>query len=178
MGSIVVDLGPDPTTGLDSYPTQANAISNSVVAARNNALLLNATALSNYMTKFNNWSQQVVAGKIDNTNPPAPPLAWETFVDTEGYSNVRVSATTPLCPMPPIPVSHVQTQPTPPPNNIDIGTCILIGTTPSAYYRVGPMDSWPIGKETPPGAQSADGAVGVFLRLGAAVGTGWYEKVG
>ena len=44
MGSIVVDLGPDPTTGLNSYPTQANAISNSVVAARNNALLLNANA--------------------------------------------------------------------------------------------------------------------------------------
>ena len=172
----ITDPGPDQY-GYDAWPTLQNALNNSALAARNQASLYNATVLAVYMNKFNGWAQSVVAGKIDNTNPPQPPPAWITEVMESGYSCAAIG-TAPICPMPPIPASHVQVLPVPPPNNIDIGTCILIGTTPSAYYRVGPMDSWPIGKETPPGAQSADGAVGVFLRLGAAVGTGWYEKVG
>jgi hypothetical protein len=178
MGIDVTDPGPDPVTGIDPWPSIANAINNAAIQARRLVADMNANALAIYMNNFNNWALSVVNGKIDNTNPPQPPMAWVIVTDaTTGLANAVVG-TTPVCPLPPIPPSHVQTQPTPPPNNIDIGTCILIGTTPSAYYRVGPMDSWPIGKETPPGAQSADGAVGVFLRLGTAVGAGWWEKVG
>ena len=174
----LTDPGPDPLTGLDPWPTLANARNNSAIAARNNASLLNASVLLIYMGRFNSWAQQVVAGKIDNTEPPKPPPAWVTGVDaTSGYSFVEVG-TAPICPMPPIPASHVQLQPTPPPHNMDIGTNIEVSGQPSDYFRVGPMDSWPIGKTTPPGARSADGVEGIFLRLGTAVGAGWWEKVG
>jgi hypothetical protein len=72
----------------------------------------------------------------------------------------------------------VQTQPTPPPNNVDIGPNIPVSGLPSAYFQVGPTDTWPIGKDTPPNARSSDGATGTFLRLGSSCGAGWYEKVG
>jgi hypothetical protein len=174
----ITDPGPDPVTGLDPWPTLANARNNSVISARNNASTLNASVLTIYMGKFNDWAQQVVAGKIDNTNPPQPPPAWATAIDpATGYSYVEIG-TAPICAMPPIPGSHVQTQPVPPPHNLDIGPNIAVSGEPSAYFSVGPMDSWPIGKTTPPNARSSDGVTGTFLRLGAAVGAGWYEKVG
>ena len=174
----ITDPGPDPVTGIDPWPTTQNAINNAAIQARSLVANSNANALTVYMNAFNGWAQSVVAGKIDNTNPPQPPMAWVIVTDpTTGLANAVVG-TTPVCPLPPIPPSHVQTQPTPPPNNIDIGPNIPVSGLPSAYFQVGPTDTWPIGKDTPPNARSSDGATGTFLRLGSAVGAGWYEKVG
>lgn len=174
----ITDPGPDLVTGIDPWPTLANAQNNSAIGARINAGALNAGVLAIYMGRFNSWAQQVVAGKIDNVNPPQPPPEWVVGMDSfSGYSHVEIG-TEAICPMPPVPASHVQLAPVPPPHNLDIGPNIAVSYQPSAYFSVGPMDSWPIGKTTPPNARSSDGFTGTFLRLGAAVGAGWYEKVG
>ena len=173
----IADPGPNPLTGIDPWPSLQNAINNSAIQAKTWAANFNATALTVYMNAFNGWAQSVVAGKIDNTNPPQPPMAWTTAVMDNGYS-AAVVGTTPICPMPPIPASHVQLAPVPPPNNVAIGPNIAVSGQPSEWFSVGPMDSWPVGKNTPPNARSSDGVTGTFLRLGAAVGDGLNEKVG
>src|SRR5262249_20713319 len=61
-----------------------------------------------YLTRFNNWSVSVVAGRTDNTNPPAPPNAYVVgyFTDptnTKAQWAYPATGTTPVCAMPPIP---------------------------------------------------------------------------
>jgi hypothetical protein len=167
------DPGPDPVTGIDPWPSTQNAINNSAIQAKNLAAISNANLLTIYMNAFNSWAQSVNMGRIDNTNPPQPPLAWVVIVNpTTGMANATIGTET-VCPMPPIPPSRLDPVP-PPPNTIDIGSVIQGGP----YFSVGPMDSWPVGKATPPNAKSADGVTGTFLRLGSPLGPGWYEKVG
>jgi len=36
----------------------------------------NALLKSNYLTAFDNWSQSVLAGRVDNSNPPQPPKGY------------------------------------------------------------------------------------------------------
>lgn len=73
---------------------------------------------SNYLTAFDNWSQSVLAGRTDNSNPPQPPKAYIVghFTDpTSGpgslgpYGDQPViwpypaQGTDPVCSMPPVP---------------------------------------------------------------------------
>jgi hypothetical protein len=143
------------------------------IQMKNLADLNNANLLVIFMNAWNGWAQSVTSGKIPATNPPQPPVAWVVTTDANGFPQC-VPGTTPVCAQPPLPVVPPPAPATPPPNTIDIGDIIQSGP----FFAVGPMDSWPVGKPTPPNAKSADGVVGTFLRLGSPLGPGWYEKVG
>ena len=141
------------------------------------AAAMNNQLIANYTLYFNNVALSVVDGKLLNPVYPTPPLGYITQTDPNTGLLECVLGTSPVCspltpPVVPTPL------PVPPPGNADIGKNIPVSGQPSAYFQVGPMDSWPVGKETPPGAKSADGVVGIFLRLGSACGAGWWEKVG
>ena len=170
----LTDPGPDPLTGLDPWPTLANARNNSAITARNNASLLNASVIFIYQGKFADWKISVDAGRIDNTNPPQPPPAWVTGVDpATGYSYVAVGGS-PICPMPPIPESRVNKPPIPP-GNISLGNRIS-----GDWFQCLQDDTFPVGQSTPP-ITSKDGVTGIFQKYGSPVGNGWYlltAKVG
>ena len=180
----ITDPGPDKVTGIDPWPTEANAFANSAITSKGDCAIWNASLLTNYMVAWNNWADQVRTGRINPAQYPAPipPPAWVTFVDdpsgdpTQGYTRIMVGKD-PICSIPPTPATPPALA-TPPPNNVDIGPNIAVSGLPSEWFSVGPMDSWPIGKTTPPNARSSEGVTGTFLRLGAAVGAGWYEKIG
>lgn len=171
----ITDPGPDKLTGIDPWPTLANALANSAVTAAANVAQWNANLLAQYQNTWSQWAQQVTGGWIDPATKPAPvpPPAWIVAVGAEGYSNPVIS-TTPICSVPPAPTGPT-VPPVAPPNNVDIGNNIPVSGQPSHFWQVGPRDTWPIGKYTPPNAKSADGTEGSFLRLGAVVGAGWYE---
>jgi hypothetical protein len=175
----ITDPGPDHVTGIDPWPTLANAYANSAITSHGDCAILNASLLAIYMNSWNMWAAQVVGGYPHDATPPQPPPAWVTFVDdpsgdpTQGYTRIKIGSA-PICALPPTPVGP-PVPPTAPPNNVDIGNNIPVSGQPSHFWQVGPMDTWPVGKYTPPNAKSADGTVGSFLRLGAVVGSGWYE---
>lgn len=54
------------------------------------------------------------------------------------------------------------------------------GPTPGGegvWWNAEHDDTYPLGKNTPPGTKTKDGVVGVFRKVGSPVGNGWYEKV-
>jgi hypothetical protein len=111
---------------------QANTLS----AVQQQVANLNEALKSNYLTAFSNWSQSVLAGRSDNSNPPQPPKAYvvgffndpTTGPGSQGtYANQVVQwaypaiGTDPVCAMPAIPA--VPPLPAPLPERDDIRTC-------------------------------------------------------
>jgi len=169
----ISDPGPDPITGIDPWPSLANAQNNSAIAAKNQAALYNASVLTVYMNAFGAWSASVTAGKISNANPPQPPLAWTTVVGSDGFSSA-VIGTSPICALPPIP-------PNPPVPVNPVPGCVAVGIAivgSSPWFTVGLQDSAPGGYQTPVPVTSADGVIGIFRKFAFFAGNGWYEKVG
>ncbi len=122
-----------------------------------------------YLTAFNNWKISVDAGRIDISNPPQPPKALVVKTDPDGWAYVTVGSD-PVCEVPALPEDRFTPKPAPPPMTIDIGHSADGGN--GVWFTVGPNDSYPVGKTTPP---MEDGHV--YLRVGTAVGKGWYERV-
>ena len=61
-----------------------------------------------YLTTFNNWSISVMAGRIDNNDPPKPPNAYVVgYAIDSTNSNARwaypMTGTSPVCEIPPVP---------------------------------------------------------------------------
>jgi hypothetical protein len=165
------DPGPDPVTGIDPYPTLASAISNSIVAAKNNCALLNAYLETIYLNKFKSWAQSVSNGFSPNTDPPQPPMAFEPTVDSASGFTFPELGKTPVCAMPPVP----NMPPVPPvlvPNTISVGAHIVSDAT-GKWFSVGPTDTFGPGLTTPP-VTSADGVTGTFEKFGSPFGGGWY----
>jgi hypothetical protein len=67
---------PDTTVSNLSLTTLEAAQANTLAAVQAQVSNLNNALKVNYLTTFNNWSQSVLAGRSDNTNPPQPPMAY------------------------------------------------------------------------------------------------------
>jgi hypothetical protein len=96
------------------------AQANTLAAVQRQVQDWNNVLKSNYLTAFDNWSQSVLAGRTDNSNPPQPPKAYVVghFTDpTSGpgslgpYGDTAIlwpypmQGTEPVCPMPPVPAA-------------------------------------------------------------------------
>ena len=161
-------IGTDPLAPLPSNPDIAQALANYAASAAMQAAALNQNLEQVYLIGFQNWSQQVLAGKIPNTNPPQPPAAYLAAQASDGWTYV-IRGTDPVCAMPPIPSIPV----IPPAGNVAIGP--RIATT--NYWAALPTDTAPNGYTTPRPTTAQDGTVGFFTRVVSLFG-GWWEKVG
>ncbi|HLI82835.1 MAG TPA: hypothetical protein VKV17_02905 [Bryobacteraceae bacterium] len=162
-------IGIDPEAPLPNNPEIAQALANSATGAAAAAANLNSNLTQIYLTGFQNWAQQVLAGKIPNTNPPQPPAAYLAVQASDGWTYV-IRGTDPVCAMPPIPSI-------PQPAG---GMVVAIGS------RIANTNFWaalpananvPNGYTTPQPAAAADGTVGFFSFLASPFG-GWWERVG
>lgn len=94
------------------------ALANTLASVQQQVHDWNGKIKANYLTTFDNWSQSVVAGRADNSNPPKPPKAYVVghFMDpTTGPGCVGPYGETPIywpypaegteavCAMPPVP---------------------------------------------------------------------------
>jgi hypothetical protein len=94
------------------------AQANTLAAVQGQVVAWNNVLKSNYLTAFDNWSQSVLAGRTDNSNPPQPPKGYVVgyFTDpTTGPGSVGpygdmpiqwaypAQGTAPVCAMPPVP---------------------------------------------------------------------------
>ena len=130
----------------------------------------NAQRKTIYLQRFNNWKISVDAGRASNEDPPKPPSGvMLASPDADGYV-FPIEGGPPVCDMPPIPEDAFHHAPLVP-NTIDVGKSIG-----GKWHSVGPRDTFPAGKTTPP-VTSSDGVTGTFEKYGAAVGAGWYLQV-
>jgi hypothetical protein len=167
--AIQTQIGIDPTAALPSNPDIAQALANSAASAANAAATMNANLTQIYLTGFQNWANQVLAGKIPNTNPPQPPNGYLAVQASDGWSYV-ILGTAPVTPMLPIPSIP---QPT---SNMVIGIGSEIANT--NYWAATPANvNVPNGYTTPAPTTTADGVTGFFTFV-ATIGGGWWEKVG
>ena len=56
-----------------SQTTLEAAMANTLAAVNLQVEQFNQQIKAGYLTTFNNWSISVMAGRLDNTNPPKPP---------------------------------------------------------------------------------------------------------
>lgn len=138
------------TTDFSATSLQA-AQANALAAVQQQVANLNEVLKSNYLTAFNNWSQSVLAGRSDDSNPPHPPNAYVVgyFNDpTTGpgslgpYGNQVVqwaypaAGTTPVCAMPAVP--SIPPPPAPLPERDDIKNVPLGDTLPVGFKTTDP----------------------------------------
>src|SRR5215475_2619952 len=91
-----------------SMTTLQAAMANTLAAVKVQVDQLNQQLKDNYLTTFNNWSISVTAGRIDNSNPPQPPIGYVIGYATDPTNSAAqwaypVTGTTPVCDMPPVP---------------------------------------------------------------------------
>ena len=75
------------------------ALANTLAAVQRQVQDWNENLKSNYLTAFDNWSQSVLAGRADNSNPPQPPKGYVVghFTDpTTGPGRVGPYGETPI----------------------------------------------------------------------------------
>jgi hypothetical protein len=170
---IAQQIGTNPLAALPSNPNITQALQNYVNAASNLSGVLNSNLLSIYETAFSNWANQVLAGKIPNTNPPQPPDGYEAAAASDGWTYV-ILGTTPVCTVPP-PGYQMPSVPQPTTTMV-IGIGSEIANT--NYWAATPANAnVPNGYTTPNPTTAADGTVGFFTFV-ATIGGGWWEKVG
>jgi hypothetical protein len=161
-------LGTDPLAPLPGNPDIAQALANYAAEATTLAASLNNNLQQIYLVGFQNWSGQVMAGKIPNTNPPQPPPGYLAVQATDGWTYV-IRGTDPVCAVPPIP-----SIPTiPPPGNVAIGARIAN----TNFWAALPTDTAPAGYTTPQPTTTQDGITGFFTKVTWPFG-GWWQKVG
>ncbi|HVV46709.1 MAG TPA: hypothetical protein VHC72_15955, partial [Bryobacteraceae bacterium] len=85
-----------------SMTTLAAAQANVLAGTTREVGLLNDNLKTQYLNGFNNWAENVLIGRVENTNPPQPPNAYTVEVGADGWA-YPAQGTTPICPMPPIP---------------------------------------------------------------------------
>lgn len=91
-----------------SQTTLEAAMANTLAAVTQQVGQFNEQLKASYLTTFNNWSINVQAGRIDNTNPPKPPNAYVVGFFTDSTNSKAqwaypMTGTTPVCDMPPVP---------------------------------------------------------------------------
>jgi hypothetical protein len=166
--AIQSQIGVDPQAALPSNPDIAQALANCAASAATAASTLNSNLTQIYLTGFQNWAQQVLAGKIANTDPPQPPAGYAAVQASDGWTYV-IRGTDPVCAVPPVP--SVPTMP--PAGVVAIGSRIAN----TNYWAALLQDTAPNGYTTPAPTTAQDGTVGFFTKVMSPFG-GWWEKVG
>lgn len=165
----IKDIGGDPTTPLPVNPDTVAFVANSASSSASAAAAQNGARKSIYLSAFQDWANQVLAGKIPNTNPPHPPLAMMAAAGSNGLTYV-IQGDQPVCAMPAVPdIPH-------PPDGmvVAIGSRIALTT----FWAALPANAnIPQGYTTPQPVTAHDGAVGFFTWVPGVIG-GWWEKVG
>ena len=150
-------MDPNNNLYLEAWATSlAAAQANVLASSRAQVSLLNANLTSLYLARFNDWKISVDAGKIDNSNPPLPPIGFTLAQNAEGFS-FPVWGTEPVCAMPPIPQDR--SKPAPPPSS----------TGNDRVRNVPPGDTFPVGFEI-----LSDGAVWQKQATPTPFGTAFY----
>lgn len=62
-----------------------------------------------YLQGFENWTVSVLAGRIDNTNPPRPPMGYVVATGASGFAYPEIG-NSPVCEMPEIPPDYSRPQ--------------------------------------------------------------------
>jgi hypothetical protein len=91
-----------------SQTTLEAAMANTLAAVNLQVEQFNQQIKAGYLTTFNNWSISVMAGRLDNTNPPKPPNAYVVGFFTDSTNSKAqwaypMTGTAPVCEMPPVP---------------------------------------------------------------------------
>lgn len=124
-------LDPSETT-LAAAQAHVRASSEAQVA------LLNEDLKNRYLSAFHDWTINVLAGKIDNSNPPQPPNGYMITVNGEGFAFPE-RGTDPVCEMPPIPADYTKPQPAPPiPEPQNLRNVPPGDTMPVGYIAIAP----------------------------------------
>ena len=72
---------------LDSWATTLEAaIANTLASSTAMVEHLNSELKKRYDSSFESWKTTVLAGKIDNTNPPQPPAGYELVTGKDGFT--------------------------------------------------------------------------------------------
>lgn len=75
------------TPALDAWATTLEAaIANTLASSTVMVEHLNSELKNRYDSQFESWKTTVLAGKIDNTNPPQPPVGYELLTGRDGFS--------------------------------------------------------------------------------------------
>jgi hypothetical protein len=118
---------------LDAWATSLPAaIANTLASSTAMATHLNDELTRLYLSRFNDWTISVIAGKIDNSNPPKPPTGYVLITDPIGFSWPSLTGTEPLCDMPPIPADYSKPQ-------------VLVIPEPEHIRNVPRGDTMPVG---------------------------------
>src|SRR5215470_6769703 len=130
MNDVIPNSNGTVTDPSVTNPSTIDPLSTSLEVVRANILAsskvmvaaLNADLKNRYLSAFNDWCISVNAGKIDNTKPPKPPMAYELApADENGFVWYQISKTTTVCDMPPVPESKLN-PPAVPDGTVDIGS--------------------------------------------------------
>lgn len=181
MGDVTAAVEPLPTRietpfgTIDFDPTTADWTQNSLISAKIMCAARNGNLKAIFDGAWQSFVTNCEAGRVAPTelNAPHVPPSWVPSKSADGSYTIAQSGP-PAWTRPPLPVDRL-TKPTIPAMSIDIGAYADGGA--GVWFAVGPKDSYPVGKKTPPGTRSADGVVGIFQRVGTAVGPGWYERL-
>lgn len=74
-------------SGFDPWATTLEAaIANTLASSTAMVDHLNSQLKNRYDSQFESWKISVQAGKIDNSNPPQPPVGYELLVNKDGFS--------------------------------------------------------------------------------------------
>ncbi len=156
----------DPFT-ITPFPTSIEAARANILASSKQLVAaLNADLKNRYLSAFDDWTISVDAGRIENTNPPKPPFAYELAPpDENGFVWYQVSKTTLVCEMPPVPENRLNVA-EPPAGTIDLGADLGGG-----WYAAGPHD-----RVTPGAIITLPNGL-KLQKVGFFMGNGWYQKV-
>jgi hypothetical protein len=166
---------PSPT---DAWQTTLEAaIANSLATTTVMVAQLNEQAKTNYLNNtFKSWETMVIAGKIDNKNPPKPPVGYAVVKAASGfyYPEPAIAA---VCEMPPLPKDYSKTQ-----DELDklAGEFHMEIGVPLGgnYWSAGQGDTCPGGFRTPPLPEGPTWPAGsVFQKIPHFMGKGWWLKV-
>ncbi|MBV9504708.1 MAG: hypothetical protein JO323_06845 [Acidobacteriia bacterium] len=165
-------IGADPNAPLPSNLDIAQALANYAAEAAKVATALNQNEQTTYLTGFQNWANQVLTGKIPNTNPPQPPPAYLAATASDGWTYV-IQGTDPVCSMPAIPTLPQAPSPS---ASMVVAIGAQIGNT--NFWAALPANAnVPAGYVTPGPVTTADGKVGFFTWVASPFG-GWWQKIG
>jgi hypothetical protein len=155
-----------PDTAPDfSMTTLEAAQANTLAAVTARVAQMNDALKTDYLTRFNNWSLSVLAGRSDNSNPPQPPKAFVVgfFNDpTTGGGKLTpgpfankvvqwaypVQENDPVCDLPPIP--SIPPPPAPLPERDDIKNVPFGDTLPVGFKMTDPSTGHVYQKQASP----------------------------
>lgn len=121
------------------------------------------------------WLISLNAGRVNASTAPKPPNGYELTTEVDATDTTGQTiwcfpqiGTTPVCEMPPIPgeAQHAT-------GVALIGSAILDAP---GWFSIQIGDKTPVGMVV--AGTSQDGQSGLFKRHGAAMGGGWFQKVG